>query len=401
MVFDYEALTADGKKFHGTMKAYRPEDVEEALLGRGMRALKVRSPRPAWLRAITPQPRKVKAQEVILFCRQLAMFVHVGIPVTTALQTIGEQASSERLRSACIAMIGDIGRGGRLSDAMRAHPLVFPALLADMVRAAEVTGNLDGVLRQASHHIEREAAARQKIRAAMIYPSIIFTVAVLIITGIIVFVLPQFRTLYDSLGVKLPGIVSGLLAFTDFVGRNAIWIVALLLVGLVAALWWIRTPGGRYARDRFFLRLPLIAPMLQAAVTERFCRTFSDMLSSGVPMSQTFTATIDSVGNRVYAAALRRVMGGMTAGEGVYRPLHDTKLFSPVVLQMVRVGEETGSLDAHLAEAAEMNGQELDYRIKRMTSVIEPAMIVLVGTLVGFIAATMISAIYSLAGNYQ
>jgi type IV pilus assembly protein PilC len=321
--------------------------------------------------------------------------------VTTGLSTIAEQTTDKQLKAACLAMVADIQRGARLSDAVRAHPTVFPVIIADMVHAAESSGDLEGVLRQASHSIEREASAKQKIKAAMIYPSIICSLAVVLTIGIIAFVLPQFKDLYASLGVKLPGIVNVLLALSDFVRHNAIPLLAVTLVAFVGLVAWQRSERGRVVRDRVLLKLPIVSPMVRAAVVERFSRTLGDLLSAGVPMGETFAVVIETTSNRVYRRALRTVMGAMGTGQGICQPLMATKLFPPIVTQMVRVGEETGSLDKHLRETAAMAGEDLDYRIKRMTSVIEPILILFVGGMVGFVAITMVTTIYSLAGGYK
>jgi type IV pilus assembly protein PilC len=347
------------------------------------------------------EPAKVKPQEVILLCRQLSSFVRVGIPVTTALMTFADQATSPRLKATYTAVVADLERGARLSDSFARHPRVFPAIVIDMVRSAEVTGNLDVVLRQAARHIEREANAKQRMKSAMTYPIIIASMAIVIAVGMVLLVLPKFRDLYASLNVKLPGLLTGVLGFSDFVGAHALVLTAVVLVALVALGYGLRTPAGRLRVDALLLRLPLIAPMIRAATTERFCRTLGDMLGAGVPISQTFAVVLSSVNNRVYRRALERVGPAMAAGKGIYRPLADTRVFAPSVVQMIRVGEETGHMQSNLTEAADMHEEELDFRIKRLTAIIEPLMIVFVGLLVGFVAVTMVSSIYSLAGSYK
>lgn len=399
-LYRWQALTSAGESVEGLMQAAKQEDVRAALDARALHITSISAKGGAW-RDLLKLERKVKAQEVTIFCRQLATFVSVGVPVTTGLSTIAEQTSDKQLKAACLAMIADIQRGARLSDAVRAHPQVFPVIIADMVQAAESSGDLEGVLRQASHSIEREASARQKIRAAMIYPSIICCLAVVLTIGIIAFVLPQFKDLYASLGVKLPGIVNILLGLSDFVKKDAILLLAGVLVGFVALGAWQRSERGRVVRDRVLLRLPVVAPMVRAAVVERFSRTLGDLLSAGVPIGETFAVVIETTSNRVYRKALRTVMAAMGTGQGIYQPLQATRLFPPIVTQMVRVGEETGSLDKHLRETAAMAGEDLDYRIKKMTSVIEPVLILFVGGMVGFVAITMVTTIYSLAGGYK
>jgi len=350
---------------------------------------------------LTYSPGKVKPQEVVLFCRQLSSFVRVGVPVTSAIQTFAEQTSSSRLKEAYAAVVKDVEGGARLSAAFAARPQVFPSILTDMVRSAEVTGNLDVVLGQAARHIEREAQAHQKIRGAMLYPVIIATFAIIVTVGMVVFVLPRFRDLYASLGVPVPGILAGLLSFSSFLGGHALMITVGALLGILALSVWVRTEHGRYALDRSLLKLPVIAPLLQASMTERFCRTLGDMLSAGVPITQTYSVVIANVRNRVYRKALAEVAPAIAAGEGVFRPMQRAGVFTPAVVQILRVGEETGHLDTNLTEAADMHEEELDFRIKRLTAFLEPALIIFVGCVVGFVAITLVTSIYSLAGGYK
>lgn len=345
--------------------------------------------------------RKVKPQEIVLFCRQLASFVRVGVPVTAAIETFAEQAPSTRMRKVYTAISLDIQKGVRLSDAFAAHPRVFPRIVSDMVRSAEATGNLDEVLLQASRHIAREASAKTKIRAAMIYPAIIAFLAVVITVGIVVFVMPQFRTLYQSLNVPLPPLLRFLLGASAFISGEAVPILLAVLGVVLGFGLAFRTEAGRDWRDRMILRTPMIAPMVRASTTERFCRTLGDMLGAGVPISQTYVVVMNNVRNRVYRDALRPVGPALASGQGIYRPIQAANVFPSAVIQMIRVGEETGHLDANLTEAANMYEEELDYRVKRMTSFIEPALIVFVGLMVGFVAITMITSIYSLAGGFH
>lgn len=349
----------------------------------------------------TYQPRRAKPQIVVLFCKQLASFVRVGVPVTTAIETFAEQAPNKFLRTTYLTLASDLRRGVRLSDAFAAHPKVFPRIVADMIRSAEATGNLDVVLKQAAKHIEREASARAKVRAAMTYPVIIFSFAIVIAIGIVVLVLPKFRDLYSSLGVKTPGILDALLNFSAYLTAHGLLIAVGILIAVVLLGLVLRTEQGRYVRDELFLKIPVINRLIQAAMTERFCRTLGDMLGAGVPISQTYAVVIENVGNRVYRRALVGVGPSMAAGQGMYRPLQAAGVFNPAVIQMFRVGEETGHLDTNLAEAADMYEEEIDYRIKRLTAFLEPAMIVFVGLIVGFVAVTLITSIYSLAGGFK
>jgi type IV pilus assembly protein PilC len=230
---------------------------------------------------------------------------------------------------------------------------------------------------------------------------IIASVAFVITVGIVVVVLPQFRTLYQSLNVPPPGIMQALLGLSSFIGDHALILLACLLAVVVALGFWVRTEQGRMRRDALVLHLPLFAALTKASATERFCRTLGDMLAAGVPISQTYGLVLGNVRNRVYRSALARVGPALAAGRGIYRPISETGVFDPSVVQMIRVGEETGHLDSNLLECADMYEEELDFRIKKMTSVMEPALIVFVGLIVGFVAITMITSIYSVANGFK
>ncbi|HEY6379372.1 MAG TPA: type II secretion system F family protein [Candidatus Dormibacteraeota bacterium] len=400
--YNYRALTSDGDTVRGLMEALRPADVHDALTARSLRVVTVKRRRTRLtLSELFPGSFKVSTQHIALFCRELATFVRVGVPVTPAIATIAEQSSNPRLRAACATMAADLERGAALSEAVAAHPAVFPVLMVDMIRAAEVSGSLDKVLKQVAQHIEREANARRKVRAAMAYPFVVVVMAFFISIGLVTFVLPQFRTLFESFHADLPKPVALMLGTSDFLRAHAIP----LLIGLLALMLlggrFARSASGRLTMDRLVLRLPLFGKMYEAAIVERFCRTLSDMLVAGVPITQTFPVVIESTNNRVYKRALRTVAAQMAVGEGFSRPMRRTGLFPPVVTQMIKVGEETGTLDENLNEAAELYSEELDMRIKRMTAIIEPALILAVAAIVGFLAISMIEAIYSLAGTIK
>jgi len=351
---------------------------------------------------LTYQPStRISTQDIVMFCRQLASFVRVGIPVTTAINTLQEQTTNKALKEAYSILVGDLERGVRLSDALGANPKVFPRIIHDMVKSAEATGNLDQVLKQAAKHIEREAAARQKIRSAMTYPVIIASFAVVVTIGMVAFILPKFKDLYVSLGAPLPGLLRFALYVNSFFGDHYILILLGILLFVVGMGYFFRTERGHRVIDEVVLKIPVIAPMLRASMTERFCRTLGDMLTAGVPISQAFGVVLGNVRNRVYHDGLAEVGPAMASGQGIYRPLQSTAIFPASVIQMIRVGEETGHLDSNLGEAAEMYEEELDYRIKRMTAFLEPALIIFVGCIVGFVAVTMITSIYSLAGNFK
>jgi len=393
-LFTFVAVNADGDVVKGVMEAIRADEVRSALTARGLRATDIKLHRRLLPSEFLSSLVKVKAQEVIMFCRQLATFVRVGIPITTALETIGEGTANPRMRNACAVMVADLERGTLLSTAMARHPAVLPPLLPDLVRAAELTGHLDDVLLRAAAHFEREAEARRKIRAALTYPSIVFLMALAVATGLVLFVLPKFRDLFDEFHAKIPGLAAGLLNLSAFLGAHAASILIAILVAVLGGGYLARRDTGRLRIAQTLLHVPVIAPMLRAVAIERFCRSLSDMLAAGVPVGTSFGVVIDSTRNPVYRQALRTVGSEVAAGESFSRSLKRTGLFPPMVTQMVRVGEDTGTLDEHLAVTAKMYDDELEYRLKRLTSIVEPVLIVSVGVIVGIVAVSLVQAIY-------
>ena len=400
-LFDYTAVDTDGSEIKGIMEAADWEAVWHAISVRGLRPTGVKPRQRAPLHGFLEQLTKVKLPEVVVFCRQLSTFVRVGVPLTTALETIAEGASNKRMRRACASMVADLERGGLLSSSLSRHPQVFPGVLADLIRASEVTGHIDETLVRAADHFERELQTRAKIRGALMYPGIVFCMALLVATGLVVFVLPEFVTLFREFNAQLPPLVSVLLALSQFITSNAVYLLVGLLVAFLAIGAYLRSIQGKTLITRVLLHVPAVGEMMRAATIERFCRALSDTLAAGVPVSTSFSVVVESTRNPVYRRALREVGGQVAIGESFSRSLRQTALFPPLVVQMVRVGEETGTLDQHLAETAKMYDSELDNRLKRLTSIVEPLLIISVGTIVGLVAVSLLQAIYGFASAFH
>ena len=233
------------------------------------------------------------------------------------------------------------------------------------------------------------------------YPAIVLCMALAVGAGLVIFVLPQFRELFAEYGAKLPPLPAALLGFSTFVGNNIAWILLGLLAAILFGGYYLRTESGRMQFNRVLLRLPAVGEMMRAASIERFCRALSDTLAAGVPVSTSFSVVVESTRNPVYRRALREVGAQVAIGESFSRSLRQTSLFPPLVVQMVRVGEETGTLDEHLAETAKLYDSELDNRLKRLTAVVEPLLIVSVGSIVGLVAISLIQSIYGFASAFK
>ena len=397
--YAYVATEADGRVATGRAKAADREAAETMLHGRGL--LDVELTEKKGLLQAEMIPKRVKREEVMHLSRQLGAFVHAGLPLVDAVHTLGTESQNPSVRRMMADVEDRLLGGDTLSDSIDAHPKIFPEFYRGILRSAELTGELDTVLEQLAKYLERDVEARRKVKSAMIYPSIIAGMSLVTVVVLSVFVLPKFKVFFAGLNAELPLPTRMLLATTDFLGQ---WWWALLAGVLTLALMLfiaVRTPPGRYARDRMVLALPVVGETVQYALVERFCRILSSMVSAGVSLPQALQVATDSLRNLVFSRALTGVSDAMLEGEGLASPLVRTGLFPPTAAQMMRVGEETGTLDTQLAVTAHYYEGELDYKIKKLTSLIEPIVIAAMGLIVGFVAVALVSAMYGVFGQVK
>jgi type IV pilus assembly protein PilC len=392
--FKYVAVAPDGAKVRAKADAVNVDSLRNELLARQLDVKKIRRQRKFTEIEITR--RKVPRTDLMHFSRQVAAFVRAGIPLVEALEIVRESASNARLQEILTETIELIQVGVPFSDALDRHRDVFPPYYIGILRSAEITGRLDSVLDQLSHYIERDAEARQKIRSALTYPIVIFVMSIVTVVVLVSYVLPKFTDFFKEFNAELPTITKVLLDIAGFF-EEWWWALALGFVVVVLALIQAnRTPGGRLRRDRLMLRLPVIGEVARYTVIERFCRIIAAMMQAGVPLPEAMQAAIDGSNNGVYAAALGDVRDAMLEGEGMARPIVATGLFPPAATQMMRVGEETGTLDLQLNSAADFFAKELDYKLARLTALAEPAVIIVMGVIVGFVAVALVSAMYGI-----
>jgi len=390
--YAYVATGPDGSVAKGVEKAESQTAVELALYDRSLRNIKVEE-KKNFLQTEISGPR-VKREDLMHISRQLAAFVRAGLPILDAVHTISVESENSSVRNVMSEIEAGLRGGDRFSDCLDRHPKVFPDFYRGIVHSAELTGELDTVLVRLAVYIERDLEARRKIQAATIYPSVIFVTAIITVVVLAAYVLPKFKVFFNSLHAKLPLPTRMLLAVTDFL-TNWWWALAVgfgvIVIGIVAAL---QTEQGRYIRDKFVLSIPVMGSTIQFALVERFCRILASMVSAGVSLPEALRVATDSLRNRVYTQSLAGVNEAMLEGQGIAAPLAATALFPPTAVQMLRVGEETGTLDDQLRVTAEYYETELDFKIKKLTALFEPIVIVVMGLLVGFVAIALVSAMY-------
>jgi type IV pilus assembly protein PilC len=341
-------------------------------------------------------PKKVSKRELMQFSRQLSVFVRAGIPILEALGTIREETKDKVFGRVLDDMIESLTAGTTLTSAIRQHADAFPPYYIGILETAELTGQLDVALVRLSTYIERDLEAKRKVLSALTYPAIVAGFSLVVVAVLVGFVLPRFKTFFESLNAQLPLPTRILLGLTSWITNWWFVPAGALVIFMLLLLWMWQSSRGRGLRDRILLRIPVLGDLLRHAVLERFCRVLNSMVATGVPLPDALAVTAGAVNNRVYEAGILDARAAMMRGQGLADPLAATNLFPASANQMLRVGEATGSLDEQLGIAADYFERELDYRIKRFTNVFEPAVILFVGVVVGFVAIALVSAMYGI-----
>lgn len=344
---------------------------------------------------------KIKKIELAMFSRQLATFIGAGVPITQALAVIAEETRSKSLRHALRQILEDLGEGLSVAESFARYPKMFSPLYVNMVRAAELTGSLDTVLRRLDRHLTREDELSKKIKNALAYPIVVLFMAAGSIVVLVSFVLPRFAGLFAEIKVELPATTKFLLGISTFLTNNSTSIALGIPAVIAAIVLSQRSERGRYLKDALILRAPVIGTLARYAAVARFSRTLSTMLAAGVPIARSFDSVIAATSNRVIQRKLLPVKERLMSGEGFAGPLAEAAIFPAMVVQMIRVGEETGSLEKFLGESADYYEAELEYRLAGALALMEPALMVGVGGIVGFVAISLVSAVYAMTSSFK
>jgi type IV pilus assembly protein PilC len=397
--YSYVATRPDGARVKGVKKAKNRTAAELALTRRRLRNIRLTEKR-SFLQVEITAP-KVKRQEIMHLSRQLAAFVRAGLPIMEAVKTIGGEARNTTLSRVLSDIEDGLSRGERLSDCLDRHRKVFPEFYRGILRSAELTGQLEIVLDQLANYLERDVEASRKIKSAMIYPAMITIMSLFTVVILASVVLPRFEVFFASLDAELPLTTRMLLSTTRFVTEW--WWAILGGIGFVVAgtALVLMTRPGRYGRDRIYLAFPVIGETVQFTLVERFCRIMASMAGAGVFLPEALRVATESLRNLVYVRALGEVAEGMLEGQGLAGPLARTGLFPSTASHMIRVGEETGTLVAQLEFTARYYEGELTYRLKKLTALIEPAVVIIMGLIVGFVAIALVQAMYGIFGQVE
>jgi type IV pilus assembly protein PilC len=389
-LFEWEGKDRNGRPMRGQMRALGENQLLAALRRQGIAPTQVRLCRRA-------PGKPIKPRDIAILTRQWATMLRAGVPLLQVFDIIGRGHPNPRITHMLSHIRADVENGTSLSGSLRRHPLQFSHLYCNLVESGETAGMLDDILERLAHHTEKTEAIKSKIRSALMYPLAVVIVALVVLALIMVFVIPAFADMFSAYGADLPAPTLLVVNVSDFLIAYG-W---LILVGWVAALYGLILAWRRHSRvqsmgERILLRLPVFGSLVRTAVVARWCRTLSTMFAAGVPLVESLNAVGGASGNAVYAVATRAIQQEVSRGNSLTNAMTDVKLFPSMVLQMCAIGEESGSLDHMLGRAADFMETEVDDRVSGLSSLVEPVIIVLLGTVIGGIVVSMYLPIFQL-----
>jgi len=398
--FLWEGKTAQGKAMKGELEASNLEAVIALLRDRRIRpvASRIREKGTGLEKEIKIPGfgEKVKPKEVSLFTRQFATMIDAGLPIVQCLDILTEQSESKLLRRTIRTIQQDVEGGSTLADALAKHPKIFDNLYVNMVQAGEAGGVLNTILNRVALFIEKASKLKKKVKGAMIYPTTIVAVAVIVVAILLIFVIPVFAELYGSMGKALPVPTQVTINISHWFVAN--WYFMLGgLIGIVTAIRaYYQTEQGRMNIDRLLLRLPVVGDLLRKVAVARFSQNMAILLSSGVPILDGLAITAKTAGNKVVERAIMDARVSISQGKTVAEPLRESKIFPPMVCQMVAVGENTGGLDGMLRKVAELYEEEVDDAVANLTALMEPMIMVVLGVILGGLVVSMYLPIFQM-----
>ncbi len=398
--FSYTAFNAQNQQINGSISAPNREAAIGMLRGQGTRPITIKETKAKKKFKIGGKP--VKSKELVVFTRELSTMISAGVPLPRGLGTLADQTENKKFKEVIVSIERDIESGMPMADALAKFPNVFSDVYINMVRAGETGGILNEILIRLAAQVEKEAHIHQKIKSAMAYPTVILSITVIAFFGIMLVIMPKISKIITDLGgedAQLPVYSRAMLGASSFMQHNIIFI----LVGIVLAVYifkrWLKTEKGRYRWHALLLRVPIFGKIIAKVAIARFARTFASLMSSGVTVLEALEVTGRAVGNKVIQKELVGVADAVRNGKPLGKELLAAPYFPPIVGQMMTVGEETGKIDEILIKVADFYEEEVDAVIDGLASIIEPIMIVILGGLVGLIAASVMGPIAGLSKN--
>jgi type IV pilus assembly protein PilC len=389
-IFEWEGKDRNGKIVRGELRAGGEAMVNASLRRQGIRVTKIKKRRSSG-------GRSIKQKDIAIFTRQLATMMRAGVPLLQSFDIVGRGSANARLTKLLNEIRSDVETGTSLSAAFRKHPMQFDQLYCNLVEAGEAGGILEALLDRLAIYQEKTLAIKQKIKSALMYPTAVLVVAFIVVTVIMIFVIPAFKEVFTSFGGELPAPTQFVIAMSEFFVAYWWAIFGFLFGGIYFFIQsWKRSEKMQIAMDRFLLKVPVFGDLINKSVLARWTRTLATMFAAGVPLVEALDSVGGASGNAVYRIATEQIQKDVATGSALTTSMTQTGVFPTMVLQMTSIGEESGSLDHMLSKAAEFYEEEVDERVKGLSSLMEPFIIVILGVVIGGIVVSMYLPIFKL-----
>jgi len=395
--FKYRAMNPDGEKIEGTHEADSRDDVIDFISGNGYYPLKVEEVIESTNITLNFN-KKVKLKDLSVFCRQFYTMLNAGVPILTCLEILSSQIENQKLRQATKAINDDVAKGEVLSDSMAKHKDIFPELLVSLVASGEASGNLEDIMLRMATHYEKENKITNKVKSALIYPTVLGIVSILAVAFILTYVMPTFTEIFEQSGTVLPWSTKFLLSLSS--GIKNYWYIIIIVIGLAGFLIniFLKSDEGIYFSSNLKLKLPVLKKLNQMIIVSRFTRTLSTLIASGLPLVEALKIVADVAGNKIAEIELLKIRDKVVRGESLYTSMRESGIFPEMLYSMVKIGEETGSLDDILNKTADFYDEELDSIIQSSVALMEPILIVVMGLIIGFMVASIMIPMF---GSYN
>ncbi|MEK6713945.1 MAG: type II secretion system F family protein [Nitrospirota bacterium] len=394
----WSGKTRDGKRQKGELAAKNKDEVISIMRKQNIMITSVTT-RSKKLSIKLPFGSKVGDKDIAVFTRQFATMIDAGLPLVQCLDILSKQADNKTFASAINEIRQDVEAGSTYADALKKHPAVFGDLYVNMVAAGELGGILDTILNRLSKYIEKNIRLKRQVKAALFYPATIVAVAFIVIVVLLVYVIPIFAKMFTDFGGTLPAPTRMVIGASDFMRSNILIIIGIIVAAIFGARKYYKTQNGRLVVDNIILKMPVFGMLARKISVANFTRTLGTLISSGVPILDGLEIVAKTSGNKVVENAIYATRQSISEGKTLSEPLETTKVFPPMVVQMIAVGETTGALDAMLSKIADFYDEEVDSTVGILTSLLEPILMIFLGIVIGFIVVAMYLPIFKMAGT--
>ncbi len=396
-VWVWEGKTKSGEVKKGEVEAADEASVQQRLRAMALTNVKIKK-KPIQISLKLPGFSGIGQKDIVIFTRQFATMIDAGLPLVQCLDILSSQLDNMKFREVLVKVKTKVESGSTLADALGDHPKVFDTLYVQLVAAGEIGGILDTILNRLAQYIEKNEKLKSKVKSAMVYPSVVLVVAVGVTVVLLLFVTPTFEKMFKDFGGAMPAPTQIVIDLSKWLQRNIGYLIITIIAAVVAFRAWIQWPKGRVQWDSFVIRTPIFGPLVRKVAVARFTRTLGTMISSGVPILDALEVVAKTAGNAVVERAIRYTKEKISEGKTIVQPLAESKVFPPMVVQMIGVGEATGAMDQMLTKIADFYDDEVDAAVAALTSLIEPVMMVFLGGVVGGFLIAMYLPIFSIAG---